>query len=122
MVFKKFISIAAVVLSLIAVVATSQRQYYMDRGDFDVKSDCTVPIIETVITVQNYQVIAPGGLSYLNLGFPTSIVTPGQDSVGVSGGVTRSCRNTYANEVDGDWVFTCFDNGNLACTIYLRQR
>jgi hypothetical protein len=120
--FRKFISLFSVALSSLVVLATSQVQYGLISGDFDATSDCINPVLHVSITVNQYQVVAPAGVTYLTLGFPTATVIPDQESTGTAGAVTRRCTPTYSNPDDGGWVYSCFDNNELACTIYIKKR
>jgi hypothetical protein len=122
MAFRKYFSLLAVGLSCLVVVATSSISWTLNNGDFDATSDCFEPVVKQAISVNAYQIIAPGGFTYLNLGFPNAVVIPDQDNIGTSGTVTRNCKSTYSNPDEGDWVFTCFDNGLMVCSIYLKKR
>ena len=104
-----------------AVLATSMPVESLNSGTYRVKSDCVVPVLELVVTVDAGQVTAPGGVSYTDFGFPQPTVVVGETNEGPVGLVTRSCRDTYGDKNEKVYVFSCFDNGAFSCTILIRR-
>jgi hypothetical protein len=120
--FKKCISIISFAASVWVVVATSTIQHYLDNGTFDVASDCVSPTAELTISTSNDQIASPTGVSYTDLGFPTTTVVLGQDSTGTVGGKNRVCKTTYRNGTVGEYIFECFDNDQPVCSIYFKKK
>jgi hypothetical protein len=119
---KQTIGILVLLSTLWAVLATSQLNEDLSDGTFTIKSDCTSPVSVENITVTANQITDPFGVDYTDFGFPDTTVTVDSDVVGVVGLVTRVCKTTYKDESDSKFIFSCFDNGAFACTIFIKGR
>lgn len=106
-----------------ASLATSAGRIGLFEGKLTLSSDCVTPAkIDNVVTVTNFEITDPVATSYTDFGFPESTVGEGVDDeeVGPVNGKNRRCSITY--EVYEDvWVYSCFDNGDYACTITIEN-
>lgn len=105
-----------------ACLATSILGDSINDGAIYVNSDCTSPASEMSVTVSGGQIIAPGGVSYTDFGFPQSTVTLNAPVSGVVGSATRVCDDTYTDSDDVHHIFTCKDDGSYACTILITEQ
>ena len=123
---KNILAAAFLGFTLFSVLATSQLRDddKPASGQNYVISDCVTPVLENVVTIANNVVVAPGGVSFTDFGFPSATIA--QTMTGTVGAVQRECTVTYGegglNGVKNRWVYSCFDNGTFKCTIYIEPR
>ncbi|NJL25079.1 MAG: hypothetical protein HC902_07830 [Calothrix sp. SM1_5_4] len=113
----------AVILGLAALTLSSsgcgKKEKNIREGSFIVNSDCVSPAREVSVRTLNDQIVS-GATSYLDFGFPNSVVKLGQDNSGYVGSIQRNCVNTYGDTEGDAWVFSCFDAGAYSCSILIR--
>lgn len=90
-------------------------------GNQYIMSDCVTPTRDANITIIGGSISSPGGLTFLDFGFPSTVLK--QTVSGVVGLVNRECTVTYGedghNNVENRWLYSCFDNGVYKCSIYI---
>ena len=122
---KQVFSLAFLGFTAYACLATSQSNTLGPtvQGSFYIVSDCVKPTLEGNIAVANSTIVTPAGQSFLDYGFPQPSITFLAPVNGVLNGLNRSCYVTYgqtdSNRASSRWIFSCFDNGNYACSIYM---
>lgn len=121
--FKDIAALVTLVVTAYFSLATSygrKNQSAPVNGNTYILSDCTIPATESVVTVSNGAIIAPGGVAFTDFGFPSAVVA--EYMTGIVGGVVRECMLTYGedgyNNVKNRWLFSCFDGGQFKCSIY----
>lgn len=90
-------------------------------GTYRAQSDCVNPVQNVTISVADSAITSPASYSFTDLGFPTATLKVGQPNTGVVNGANRSCESvftSYAGTKD-NYLYTCTDNGEFACNIYL---
>lgn len=124
--FKNLLTIASLISTAYFSLATSSRpdDRAPTNGSIYVISDCTVPTTEAVVYVSNSTVIAPGGTSFVDFGFPAATLT--QSMTGYVNGVMRECTVTYGedgyNNADNRWLYSCFEGGRYRCSIFTKPQ
>jgi hypothetical protein len=115
------VSVAALLATLWAVLATSTPRDSFRYGTYHVTSDCVSPMIEEDIEVDNMEIISPPGRTFGDFGFPQNQIALDATISGEMNGVSRSCTRTYGSVDDdhSEYVYNCFDDGTLACTILI---
>lgn len=103
-------------------IGCSNSNNRLAANSFTIVSDCDN------LRGQEFIATAPNGVlnSGSTYGFPQNTFEIGQDSSGPvagGGGGTRNCYATYgkdSNDPD-EVIYSCFDNGNYACSIIIRE-
>jgi hypothetical protein len=124
MVFKALQNIVAgafMIVCLWSIVATSQSQKSIDKGDFYVISDCVTPTLESQVGTIGGQIVTPIGQSYTDYGFPQTNVNLQSPITGTVLGKMRSCYLTYGDKSNGEtWIYSCFDNNTFTCSVMIK--
>jgi len=120
--YKNAFSILALLGTLWAVLATSSPRDSFTYGSYHVISDCVSPVLEADVEVTDLQITSPAGLSFTDFGFPQNQISPDADMKGEVNGVPRHCRRTYGDtdRESSEWIFTCYDNDEAACSIFMK--
>ena len=126
--FKNLMTVTSLLLtayfSLATSKATNDALTAPVTGNYYVMSDCSVPANEAVVTASGGTVIAPPGVNFMQFGFPAA--TLNRTMTGVVGGLLRECTVTYgedgSNDVKDRWLYSCFDNGQFKCSIYVQPQ
>ncbi|MBK7890446.1 MAG: hypothetical protein IPJ84_06220 [Bdellovibrionales bacterium] len=102
------------------VIATSSSGGSL-YGTYRAQSDCVSPVVDLTISVVESTVTSPVSFTFLNLGLPTSTLNIGQPVTGIVNGVNRVCEIAFTSGygVGDNYLYTCSDNGQFACNVYL---
>lgn len=121
-IIKEALSILALVTTFFVSVATSYDHVSLTSGKVYIISDCISGNLEAYVNVSNYQIVDSSGLSFLDFGFPLSIVNPDGENTGLVNGNMRSCKKSFGgNTTDKDLIFACHDNGEYTCSILIQK-
>ena len=125
----RFLKAIFLVFTGLTIAATSMvKDSYTINGSYFVASDCVSPAVQTTVTATSGTVTAPSGVSFTDFGFPDATISFNTPVTGTSGLATRVCEVGYGEDGGDDesktdnnqWLFSCFDNGAYACTIYMK--
>jgi len=120
---KSFITIIILFVAAWGSLATSDGKFGLFSGPLNISSDCVSPArINETIQVLDNEISEPMGTTYLDYGFPDAVVGEVSEGTetGTVGGLTRSCSVSY-QEDESFWVYSCFDDGEYACTITIEN-
>lgn len=128
MVFKKYIeslfTLVFLLITFVALAATSTGNHYLQDGLYRISSDCVDPVVDqSEVTVTDYVVTSPASVSFTDFGFPVADLTDRDSLVGAVGTVSRTCTLSYGGTFNNyeAFVFTCKDDGEYSCTIVLEE-
>jgi hypothetical protein len=123
--FKSSLSNAAALLALLAtswsILATS-RAGGLQPGQYVIKSDCTPTVSEAIVQISMGRISEPAGQSFTDYGLPSTTLNLTETSTGVIEGVNRSCVKTAGDDQGSEWVFSCYDDDEFVCSVYLTRQ
>lgn len=125
--FDNLIALAALLLTAYFSLATSRTKDATSptTGPYYVISDCSTPPTESVVTVVNSSITVPSNVSFTDFGFPLPNIAQ-TVSGPVAGAANRECTVTYGedgtNYVKNRWLYSCFDDGQFKCSIYVQPQ
>ena len=118
---QRLIVLAALILTLWTVLATSILKDSLRFSSVYVQSDCVEPFAEAQLSINDYEIVEPVGLDFTDFGLPQPELSDAEVISGTFNGVERSCRKTLDDTDIGAWLYTCWDDGAFACNVYFNS-
>jgi hypothetical protein len=115
-------TLLCLVITAWATLGTSSPTHSIANGSLTIKSDCPGAIKEGQVRAVSGAIIDPGGQTFLDYGFPQSVVSSDESIAGLVGGIERTCTRTVGSNIRGDdSVYSCYEQGQFMCSIYVLQ-
>ncbi len=123
---KDLIAAVFLIFTVFCLLATSAPFGQLPvSGSHWIISDCVTPVTKTAITVVDGSITEPVGVSFMDFGFPAAKIDATVS--GIVNGKNRECLITYGDDgsehdFSDHWLYSCFDNGDHVCSIYIKPR
>ncbi len=133
--FKNILTILALAFSLASIIATSKKGTSRsndiskpkmgsanDLFQAQVSENCSQPqTTQENVVIQHFQVVAPEGKSFMDLGFPSDVIDGVNSVNGIYGSYIRYCEVVIGGpSPENEWLYTCSDQAQASCFIKIK--